>query len=166
VWAETDFMPFDQRPLLSVHMDLAQFLLTVRAHRVFVCLDDLDFHHMDHVLLFGGYAPERPGLGRRVGLPEVVRSRRPESAAGQLADSSRHAPISPISMPSYLRPRNLKVCANLTREEVVHLAVAGNRRTRIVRDGVSLEVHRDTRGARLEPGDEIHLGRAIVTFVV
>ena len=38
--------------------------------------------------------------------------------------------------------------------------------TRIVRDGVSLEVHRDTRGTRLEPGDEIHLGRAIVTFVV
>ena len=38
--------------------------------------------------------------------------------------------------------------------------------TRIVRDGVSLEVHRDTRGTRLEPGDEIHLGRAIVTFLV
>ena len=38
--------------------------------------------------------------------------------------------------------------------------------TRIVRQGVSLEVHRDTRGTRLEPGDEIHLGRAIVTFVV
>lgn len=38
--------------------------------------------------------------------------------------------------------------------------------TRIVRNGVSLEVHRDTRGTRLEPGDEIHLGRAIVTFVV
>jgi hypothetical protein len=38
--------------------------------------------------------------------------------------------------------------------------------TRIVRDGVSLEVHRDTRGTRLEPGDEIHLGRAVVTFVV
>jgi len=38
--------------------------------------------------------------------------------------------------------------------------------TRIVREGVSLEVHRDTRGTRLEPGDEIHLGRAIVTFVV
>ena len=37
--------------------------------------------------------------------------------------------------------------------------------TRIVRRGVSLEVHRDTRGARLEPGDEIHLGRAIITFV-
>jgi hypothetical protein len=36
--------------------------------------------------------------------------------------------------------------------------------TRIVRHGVSLEVHRDTRGTRLEPGDEIHLGRAIVTF--
>jgi hypothetical protein len=27
-------------------------------------------------------------------------------------------------------------------------------------------VHRDTRGTRLEPGDEIHLGRAVVTFVV
>jgi hypothetical protein len=38
--------------------------------------------------------------------------------------------------------------------------------TRIVRDGVSLEVHRDTRGTRLEPGDEIHLGRAIVSFEV
>ena len=38
--------------------------------------------------------------------------------------------------------------------------------TRIVRDGVSLEVHRDSRGTRLEAGDEIHLGRAIVTFVV
>ncbi len=37
--------------------------------------------------------------------------------------------------------------------------------TRIVRNGVSLEVHRDTRGTRLEPGDQIHLGRAIVDFV-
>lgn len=36
--------------------------------------------------------------------------------------------------------------------------------TRIVRHGVSLEVHRDTRGTRLEPDDEIHLGRAVVTF--
>ena len=38
--------------------------------------------------------------------------------------------------------------------------------TRIVRHGVSLEVHRDTRGTRLEPGDEIHLGCAIVIFEV
>jgi FHA domain len=38
--------------------------------------------------------------------------------------------------------------------------------TRIVRDGVSVEVHRDTRGTRLESGDEIHLGGAIVTFTV
>jgi hypothetical protein len=36
--------------------------------------------------------------------------------------------------------------------------------TRIVRNGVSIEVHRDTRGTRLEPGDEIHLGQAIVIF--
>ena len=36
--------------------------------------------------------------------------------------------------------------------------------TRIVRDGVSLEVHRDTRGTKLEPDDEIHFGRAIVIF--
>jgi len=36
--------------------------------------------------------------------------------------------------------------------------------TRIVRDGVSLEVQRDTRGTKLEPGDEIHLGRAVVIF--
>jgi hypothetical protein len=37
--------------------------------------------------------------------------------------------------------------------------------TRIVRDGVSIEVHRDTRGRRLERGDEIHLGRAVLIFV-
>lgn len=36
--------------------------------------------------------------------------------------------------------------------------------TRIVRDGISLEVHRDTRGAKLEPGDEIHLGQAVIFF--
>ncbi len=34
----------------------------------------------------------------------------------------------------------------------------------IVRDGMSQEVHRDSRGAKLEPGDEIHFGRAIVIF--
>jgi hypothetical protein len=36
--------------------------------------------------------------------------------------------------------------------------------TWIVRDGISREVHRDTRGTRLEPGDEIHFGRAVVVF--
>ena len=34
----------------------------------------------------------------------------------------------------------------------------------IVRDGMSHEVHRDSRGAKLQPGDEIHFGRAIVVF--
>ncbi|MEO8596017.1 MAG: FHA domain-containing protein [Candidatus Solibacter sp.] len=36
--------------------------------------------------------------------------------------------------------------------------------TRIVRDGVSVEVHRDTRGTKLEPDDEIHFGRAVAIF--
>ena len=36
----------------------------------------------------------------------------------------------------------------------------------IVRDGMSQEVHRDSRGARLEHGDEIHLGSAVVIFEV
>jgi hypothetical protein len=36
--------------------------------------------------------------------------------------------------------------------------------TWIVRDGMSQEVHRDTRGTRLEPGDEIRFGRAVVVF--
>jgi hypothetical protein len=35
---------------------------------------------------------------------------------------------------------------------------------RIVRDGLSVAVPRDSRGTRLEPGDEIHLGRAVVMF--
>jgi hypothetical protein len=34
----------------------------------------------------------------------------------------------------------------------------------IVRDGMSHEVHRDSRGAKLEPGDEIRLGQAVVAF--
>jgi hypothetical protein len=36
----------------------------------------------------------------------------------------------------------------------------------IVRDGMSQEVHRNSRGTRLEPGDEIHFGRAVVVFEV
>lgn len=34
----------------------------------------------------------------------------------------------------------------------------------IVRDGMSQEVHRTSRGVKLEPGDEIHFGRAVVVF--
>lgn len=34
----------------------------------------------------------------------------------------------------------------------------------IIRDGLSQEVHRGPRGVRLHPGDEIHLGRAVVQF--
>jgi hypothetical protein len=34
----------------------------------------------------------------------------------------------------------------------------------IVRDGMSQEVHRNSRGTRLEPGDEIHFGQAVVVF--
>jgi hypothetical protein len=37
--------------------------------------------------------------------------------------------------------------------------------TRIVRNGLGIEVHRDSRGTRLRPGDEIHLGRAILIFL-
>lgn len=40
----------------------------------------------------------------------------------------------------------------------------GNCATFLVRDGMSEAVHRDTRGAKLEPGDEIHLGSAVVRF--
>jgi hypothetical protein len=36
--------------------------------------------------------------------------------------------------------------------------------TWIVRDGMSREVHRDARGVKLESGDEIHFGRAVVVF--
>jgi hypothetical protein len=34
----------------------------------------------------------------------------------------------------------------------------------IVRDGMSQEVHRNERGMRLEAGDEIHLGKAVLRF--
>ena len=36
----------------------------------------------------------------------------------------------------------------------------------IVRDGMGQEVHRDARGTRLLPGDEIHLGKAVLKFQV
>jgi hypothetical protein len=36
----------------------------------------------------------------------------------------------------------------------------------IIRDGLSRAVHRDSRGVRLHAGDEIHLGRAVVRFVM
>jgi hypothetical protein len=36
--------------------------------------------------------------------------------------------------------------------------------TWIVRDGMSQEVHRNARGTKLEPGDEIHFGLAVVVF--
>ena len=36
--------------------------------------------------------------------------------------------------------------------------------TWIVRDGMSQEVHRTARGTKLEPGDEIHFGKAVVVF--
>jgi len=36
----------------------------------------------------------------------------------------------------------------------------------IVRDGMGQEVHRDTRGTRLLPADEIHLGKAIIKFQI
>lgn len=36
--------------------------------------------------------------------------------------------------------------------------------TWIVRDGMSQEVHRTPRGTKLQPGDEIHFGRAVVVF--
>lgn len=34
----------------------------------------------------------------------------------------------------------------------------------IIRDGLSLEVHHNARGTRLQTGDEIHLGRAVIKF--
>jgi hypothetical protein len=36
----------------------------------------------------------------------------------------------------------------------------------IVRDGMGQEVHRDTRGTRLLPGDEIHMGKAVLKFQI
>jgi hypothetical protein len=36
----------------------------------------------------------------------------------------------------------------------------------IVRDGMGQEVHRDARGTRLLPGDEIHLGKAVLKFQI
>ncbi len=35
----------------------------------------------------------------------------------------------------------------------------------VIRDGLSLEVHRGSKGFPLMPGDDIHLGRAVIRFV-
>ena len=44
--------------------------------------------------------------------------------------------------------------------------LSGNCGLWIIRDGLSQEVHRNSRGFKLEPGDEIQLGQAIVRFLV
>jgi hypothetical protein len=36
----------------------------------------------------------------------------------------------------------------------------------IIRDGLSQEVHRDIRGAKLQHGDEIQLGQAVLKFIL
>ena len=36
----------------------------------------------------------------------------------------------------------------------------------IIRDGISQAVHHNTRGTGLKPGDEIHLGRAVIRFLL
>jgi hypothetical protein len=41
---------------------------------------------------------------------------------------------------------------------------AGNCGLWIIRDGLSQEVHRNARGVKLKPGDEIQLGRALIRF--
>jgi hypothetical protein len=43
-------------------------------------------------------------------------------------------------------------------------ARGGDCGTWVVRDGMSHEVHRTARGTKLEPGDEIHFGKAVVVF--
>jgi hypothetical protein len=43
-------------------------------------------------------------------------------------------------------------------------ARGGDCGTWIVRDGMSQEVHRNARGTRMEPGDEIRLGKAVILF--
>ena len=45
-------------------------------------------------------------------------------------------------------------------------ATAANSGVWIVRDGLSQPVHRSDRGIALKSGDEIHLGQAIIKFVM
>jgi hypothetical protein len=40
----------------------------------------------------------------------------------------------------------------------------GNCHLYLIRDGMSQPVHRNPRGVRLQPGDEIHLGKAVLRF--
>ncbi len=77
-------------------------------------------------------------------------------------------------------PAETEVNRSVSREHahIVHDRVSGEYRlfndrwyqrgaecgTWIVRDGMSQEVHRNARGTKLEPGDEIHFGKAVVVF--
>jgi hypothetical protein len=103
---------------------------------------------------------------------------KPRTNIGRVVDVYRDAGLLRRNDLSFAAETEINRSVSREHAHIVHDRVSGEYRlfndrwyprggecgTWIVRDGMSQEVHRNPRGTRLEPGDEIHFGKAVVVF--
>jgi hypothetical protein len=107
-----------------------------------------------------------------------VRMEKPRINVGRVVDVFRDAGLFRRNDLAFAADTDVNRSVSREHAHIVHDPVSGEYRlfndrwyqrgaecgTWIVRDGMSQEVHRNARGTKLEPGDEIHFGKAVVVF--
>ena len=109
--------------------------------------------------------------------PEL-RMEKPRINIGRVVDVYRDAGLFRRNELAFAADTDVNRSVSREHAHIVHDRVSGEYRlfndrwyqrgaecgTWIVRDGMSQEVHRNARGIKLEPGDEIRFGKAVVVF--
>ena len=109
--------------------------------------------------------------------PEL-RMEKPRINIGRVVDVYRDAGLFRRNDLAFAADTDVNRSVSREHAHIVHDRVSGEYRlfndrwyqrgaecgTWIVRDGMSQEVHRNARGIKLEPGDEIRFGKAVVVF--
>jgi hypothetical protein len=109
--------------------------------------------------------------------PEL-RMEKPRINIGRVVDVYRDAGLFRRNDLAFAADTDVNRTVSREHAHIVHDRVSGEYRlfndrwyqrgaecgTWIVRDGMSQEVHRNARGIKLEPGDEIRFGKAVVVF--
>jgi hypothetical protein len=109
--------------------------------------------------------------------PEL-RMEKPRINVGRVVDVYRDAGLFRRNELAFAADTDVNRSVSREHAHIVHDRVSGEYRlfndrwyqrgaecgTWIVRDGMSQEVHRNARGIKLEPGDEIRFGKAVVVF--
>jgi len=109
--------------------------------------------------------------------PEL-RMEKPRINVGRVVDVYRDAGLFRRNDLAFAADTDVNRSVSREHAHIVHDRVSGEYRlfndrwyqrgaecgTWIVRDGMSQEVHRNARGIKLEPGDEIRFGKAVVVF--